>query len=279
MGNKLIDLFRRLFLHRDAQNIEEEIQSLIDEGEQQGLITEDEGEMIQSIFSFRDKVAREIMVPRIDAVCISKTARLPELIDLIVDKGHSRIPVYEDNIDNIIGILHAKDLLPFWGQDDFDWPKILRHPYFVPETKKISEILRDLRNKKSHMAVVVDEYGGTSGILTMEDIIEEIIGEIQDEYDYEEDRRLVKVDDDTLIADARVDIEDVMEFFNEEVPEGKFETIGGFIISLLGRVPEVNEVIRFNDLEILVEAADDRRVRKVRIKRVGKEEAAELYSH
>ncbi len=278
MGNKLIDLFRRLFLRRDAQNLEEEIQSLIDEGEQQGLITEDEGEMIQSIFSFRDKVAREIMVPRIDAVCISKTAKVSELIDLIVDKGHSRIPVYEDNIDNIIGILHAKDLLPFWGQDNFDWTKILRHPYFVPETKKISEILRDLRNKKSHMAVVVDEYGGTSGILTMEDIIEEIIGEIQDEYDYD-DKRLVKVDDDTIIADARVDIEDVMEFFNEEVPEGKFETIGGFIISLLGRVPEVNEVIRFNDLEMLVEAADDRRVRRVRVRRVGKGESAELYSH
>ncbi|HDM79510.1 MAG TPA: HlyC/CorC family transporter [Deltaproteobacteria bacterium] len=233
--------------------------------------------MIQSIFSFRDKVAREIMVPRIDAVCISKTAKLADLIKVIIDKGHSRIPVYEENIDNIIGILHAKDLLPYWGKDDFDWPNILRDPYFVPETKKISEILRDLRNKKSHMAVVVDEYGGTAGILTMEDIIEEIIGEIQDEYDYD-DKRLVKIDDDTIVADARVDIEDVMEFFGEEIPEGKFETIGGFIISLLGRVPSVKEVIRFNDLEILIEAADNRRISRVRIKRVRKEEPVEMYS-
>ncbi len=278
MGKKLIEFLKRLFFRRDAHNLEEEIQSLIDEGEQQGLLTEDEGEMIQSIFSFRDKVAREIMVPRIDAVCISKNARLRELIDIIVEKGHSRIPVYEKNIDNIIGILHAKDLLPYWGQDEFNWTKILRQPYFVPETKKISEILRDLRNKKSHMAVVVDEYGGTAGILTMEDIIEEIIGEIQDEYD-DDDKRLVKIDNDTIVADAKVDIEDVMEFYNEEVPQGKFETIGGFIISLLGRVPAVNEVIRFNDLEMLIEAADDRRISKVRIKRIRKEEPAEVYSH
>lgn len=277
MGKKLIDFFKRLFFRKDVHNLEEEIQSLIDEGEQQGLLTEDEGEMIQSIFSFRDKVAREIMVPRIDAVCISKTAKLADLIKVIIDKGHSRIPVYEENIDNIIGILHAKDLLPYWGKDDFDWPNILRDPYFVPETKKISEILRDLRNKKSHMAVVVDEYGGTAGILTMEDIIEEIIGEIQDEYDYD-DKRLVKIDDDTIVADARVDIEDVMEFFGEEIPEGKFETIGGFIISLLGRVPSVKEVIRFNDLEILIEAADNRRISRVRIKRVRKEEPVEMYS-
>jgi len=277
LGKKLIDFFKRLFFRKDVHNLEEEIQSLIDEGEQQGLLTEDEGEMIQSIFSFRDKVAREIMVPRIDAVCISKTAKLADLIKVIIDKGHSRIPVYEENIDNIIGILHAKDLLPYWGKDDFDWPNILRDPYFVPETKKISEILRDLRNKKSHMAVVVDEYGGTAGILTMEDIIEEIIGEIQDEYDYD-DKRLVKIDDDTIVADARVDIEDVMEFFGEEIPEGKFETIGGFIISLLGRVPSVKEVIRFNDLEILIEAADNRRISRVRIKRVRKEEPVEMYS-
>ncbi len=278
MGKKLIDFFRRLFFRKDAHNLEEEIQSLIDEGEQQGLLTEDEGEMIQSIFSFRDKVAREIMVPRIDAVCISKTARLADLIQVIIEKGHSRIPVYENNIDNIIGILHAKDLLPYWGKDDFDWPKILRQPYFVPETKKISEILRDLRNKKSHMAVVVDEYGGTAGILTMEDIIEEIIGEIQDEYDYE-DRRLVKIDDNTIVADARVDIEDVMEFFGQEIPQGKFETIGGFIISLLGRVPAVNEVVKFNDLEMVIEAADDRRISRVRIKRVPREEPVEVFSH
>ena len=278
MGKKLIHFFKRLFFRRDAHNLEEEIQSLIDEGEQQGLLTEDEGEMIQSIFSFRDKIAREIMVPRIDAVCIGKEAKLTDLLKAIIEKGHSRIPVYEGNIDNIIGILHAKDLLPYWGKDDFDWPGILRQPYFVPETKKISEILRDLRNKKSHMAVVVDEYGGTAGILTMEDIIEEIIGEIQDEYDYD-DRRLVKVDENTIVADARVDIEDVMEFFGEEVPEGKFETIGGFIISLLGRVPSVNEVIKFNNLEMLIEAADDRRISRVRVRRVSKEKPIEMYPH
>jgi len=278
LGKKLIDFFKRLFFRKNAHNLEEEIQSLIDEGEQQGLLTEDEGEMIQSIFSFRDKVAREIMVPRIDAVCINRSAKVPELLKVIIEKGHSRIPVYEHNIDNIIGILHAKDLLPFWGKEDFDWPKILRQPYFVPETKKISEILRDLRNKKSHMAVVVDEYGGTAGILTMEDIIEEIIGEIQDEYDYD-DKRMIKVDDNTLVVDARVDIEDVMEFFGEEIPEGKFETMGGFIISLLGRVPTVNEVIKFNDLEMVIEAADDRRISRVRVKRVPGEKPVEMHSH
>ena len=273
MGKRLISFIRRHLLKGDAQNLEEEIQSLIDEGEQKGLLTEDEGEMIQSILSFRDTVAREIMVPRIDAVCLSNTVAPKDVIDLIVEKGHSRIPIYEGDIDNIIGIVHAKDLLPFWGQEAFDWTTILRPPYFVPETKKISEILGDLRDKKSHMAMVIDEYGGIAGILTMGDIIEEIIGEIQDEYDLEESR-LVKIDEDTVMVDAHLDVEDLEEHFNIKIPEGKFDTVGGFIINILGRVPDVQEHLVFNDLEMTIEDADNRKIQKVRIKKLSDGEMA-----
>jgi len=173
--------FRRLAGVENIDDVEKEIQQIIDEGEQRGLISEDEGEMIQGIFSFRDTIAREIMVPRTDTVYADAGTNLSEMIQIIIGSGHSRIPIYQDNIDNIIGTLHAKDLLQFWGAGDMGIHDIMRSPYFIPETKKISEVLKDLRDNKSHMAIVIDEYGGTAGILTLEDIIEEIIGEVMDE--------------------------------------------------------------------------------------------------
>ena len=173
--------FRRLARVGESENIEKEIQQLIDEGEERGLISEDEGEMIQGIFSFRDTIAREIMVPRTDAVYVRVDAGLSEIIQIILQSGHSRIPIYQENIDNIVGTLHAKDLLNYWGQSSLDLTTIMRPPYFIPETKKISDVLKDLRINKSHMAIVLDEYGGTAGILTLEDIIEEIIGDVMDE--------------------------------------------------------------------------------------------------
>lgn len=274
--------FRRLSRVEDTDNIEKEIQQIIDEGEQQGLISEDEGEMIQGIFSFRDTIAREIMVPRTDAVCAHYDTHFPDIIQLIIQSGHSRIPIYQGNIDNIIGTLHAKDLLSYWGRDDLEIRSIVRSPYFIPETKKISEVLKDLRDNKSHMAIVIDEYGGTAGILTLEDIIEEIIGEVMDEHDSEE-KMIVEQEDGSISVNARLDAEELEDYLDLELPEGKFESVGGFIISLLGRVPAVGERLTYRNIEIVVEAANNRKIERVKIRHVdpesGETESLEGVSH
>lgn len=266
--------FRRLARVQDTGDIEKEIQQLIDEGEQQGLISEDEGEMIQGIFSFRDTIAREIMVPRIDTVHAHAETKISDIIQIIVQSGHSRIPVYQDSIDNIIGTLHAKDLLPFWGTEDTPVRDMVRSPYFIPETKKISEVLKDLRDNKSHMAIVIDEYGGTAGILTLEDIIEEIIGEIMDEYDADQ-KLVVEHEDGSITVNARLEIEKLGDFLDVEFPEGDFESVGGFVINLLGKVPGVNEKVRYENLEITIEAATSRKIDRVRIRRIDRETSKE----
>lgn len=252
-------------------DLQKEIQQLIDVGEEEGLLSEDEGEMIQSILSFRDTVAREIMVPRTDAVIVSADTPIQELLQLVSQKGHSRFPVDAGNIDDILGILHVKDLLSSWGEKHLDLKDILRTPYFIPETKKISHLLRELRDKKSHMAIVIDEYGGTAGLVTIEDIIEEIIGEIHDEYDNDE-ILMVTTDEGDLLVDARLEIEKLAEYFDLQVPEGSFESVGGFIISLLGRVPQPHETVVHAPLEMTIESADVRKIRKVRV-RVRKEDS------
>ena len=262
--------FRRLARIDDSENIEKEIQQLIDEGEQRGLISEDEGEMIQGIFSFRDTIAREIMVPRTDSVFARAETSVKEIIQLIQQSGHSRIPIYIESIDNVIGTLHAKDLLEYWGREDFAIRGIVRAPYFIPETKKISEVLQDLRDNKSHMAIVVDEYGGTAGILTLEDIIEEIIGEVMDEYDADE-KQIVEHDDGSISVNARLNVEDLEDYLGVELPEGKFESVGGFVINLLGKVPDVNERVRYNELEMTIEAANSRKIEKIHIRKVDPE--------
>jgi magnesium and cobalt transporter len=258
--------FRRLAGVENADDVEKEIQQIIDEGEQRGLISEDEGEMIQGIFSFRDTIAREIMVPRTDTVYAEAETKLSEIIQIIIESGHSRIPIYQDNIDNIIGSLHAKDLLPSWGTGDMAIRDIVRPPYFIPETKKISEVLKDLRDNKSHMAIVIDEYGGTAGILTLEDIIEEIIGEIMDEYDAEQ-KLIDEHEDGCISVNARLDVEKLEDFLQVDLPEGDFESVGGFIISLIGKVPEVNEKVIYDSLEIVIEAGSTRKIDRVLIRK------------
>jgi magnesium and cobalt transporter len=258
--------FRRLARLEAHGDVEKEIQQLIDEGEQRGLISEDEGEMIQGIFSFRDTIAREIMVPRTEVVCArAEDATLADIIKLIVQSGHSRIPIYQESVDNIIGILHAKDLLSYWCSEMENFREMLRPPYFIPETKKISEVLKDLRDKKSHMAIVIDEYGGTAGILTLEDIIEEIIGDVMDEYDAEE-KLIAENEDGSITVDARLDVEDLEDYLHVEFPEGKFESVAGFVISLLGRVPDVDERIQYQNIEMVIEAANSRKIEKIRIR-------------
>jgi magnesium and cobalt transporter len=263
-------VFHRLARLEENEDLEKEIEQLIDEGEQRGLISEDEGEMLQGIFSFRDTVAREVMIPRTDTVSARSDIPVKDIIHLIVQTGHSRIPVYQEDVDNIIGILHAKDLLNYWGSEDVNIRDIVRSPYFIPETKKISDVLKDLRDKKSHMAIVIDEYGGTSGILTLENIIEEIIGEIMDEYDSEE-KWIVEDKEGSLLVDARLDVEELEDYLDVEFPEGKFESVGGLVISLLEKVPTVNEEVVLGNIKMTVESADSRKIKKIRVTKLSSE--------
>ncbi|AEB09418.1 hemolysin family protein [Desulfobacca acetoxidans] len=263
-------LWRRWFRRRDLSHpeaIEKEIQSILEAGEERGFITRQEGEMIESIFEFKDTLAREIMVPRVDITCISQDDPIHQIIAVILKRGHSRLPVYQNNIDNIKGILLAKDLLVFWNkpESDIELTTVLRPAFFIPEAKKIIDLFRDFVEKKIQIAIVIDEYGGTSGLITIEDILEEIVGEIYDEYDTQEPR-LLPQDDQSVIVDARLDIEHLTEHFGVEVPEGEFESVGGLMIHHLGKVPQVNDTVVTQDLEFTAIAADERRVKKIRVR-------------
>ena len=263
-------LWRSCFKKRDLKHpddIEKEIQSILEAGEERGFITRQEGEMIESIFEFKDTLAREIMVPRVDIACVSQDSSIADLIGVILERGHSRLPVFKENIDHIQGILLAKDLLEFWNKPDpeIDLTKVLRPAFFIPEAKKISDLLRDFVEKKFQIAIVIDEYGGTSGLITIEDILEEIVGEIYDEYDTQEPR-LVPQEDGSVIVDARLEIENLADHFDIEVPEGEFESVGGLMIHHLGKVPQVSDTVVIQNLELTVTAADERRVKQIRVR-------------
>jgi magnesium and cobalt transporter len=247
------------------EDLEREIQSIIDVGEERGLISRQEGELIESIFEFKDTLVREVMVPRLEIVGVERHTPLDQIIGLVLEKGHSRLPVFAGDIDHIKGILLAKDLLEFWQtpEETWDLSRVLRTAYFIPESKKISDLLRDLVERKTQIAVVIDEYGGTAGLITLEDILEEIVGEIYDEYDRKEPR-LVPEDDGAVLVDARLDVEELMDHFGLPRPEGKFESVGGLLIHLLGRVPQINDQVAVENLELTVVAADERRAKQVR---------------
>jgi CBS domain containing-hemolysin-like protein len=271
--------FRQLFSRRiitQPEDLEREIQNIIDEGEERGLITRQEGELIESIFEFRDTLVREIMVPRLEMVGVERHTPLPQIIALVRECGHSRFPAFEGDIDHIKGILLAKDLLVFWQtpEDTWDLNRVLRPVYFIPESKKISDLLRDLVERKTQIAIVIDEYGGTAGLITLEDILEEIVGEIYDEYDLQEPR-LAPQEDGSVLVDARLDVEELMDHFDLPRPEGKFESVGGLLIHLLGRVPQVNDRVEIQNLELTVLTADERRTKQVQARRLPLEEGSE----
>ncbi|MEW6658670.1 MAG: hemolysin family protein [Thermodesulfobacteriota bacterium] len=247
------------------EDLEREIQSIIDVGEERGLISRREGELIESIFEFKDTLVREVMVPRLEILGVERQTPLDQIIGLILEKGHSRLPVFDGDIDHIKGILLAKDLLVFWQTPEETWDlgRVLRPAYFIPESKKISDLLRDLVERKTQIAIVIDEYGGTAGLITLEDILEEIVGEIYDEYDHMEPRLLPEADGSVLV-DARLDVEELMDHFHLPRPEGKFESVGGLLIHLLNRVPQINDQVAVKNLELTVVAADERRAKQVR---------------
>ena len=247
---------------------EEEIKRMISLGEEEGVLEEEEKEMIDSIFKFGDTKVQEVMVPRSDMVTIEANQGLDNILKLVMEAGHSRIPVFERRIDNIIGILYAKDLLNLWEQSSRARLKVkdLVHPaYFVPETKKVNELLREFQKQRIHLAMVVDEYGGTAGLVTLEDLLEEIVGEIEDEYDKGKERIEI-LEKGIALVDGKTDIGEVNERLGIKLPEEEVETVAGFVVDHLGRVPRVGEEIIYQGTKITVVEADRRRVIKVKIK-------------
>lgn len=246
---------------------EEELKMLVEAGEEEGVIEEEEKEMIHSIFDFTDTVARQVMVPRTDMDAAPVTSTLDELLDIITETGHSRIPIYEDNVDSVIGVVHAKDLLCVLRQDKhiFNIREVMRAAYFIPETKDVDELLADFKKSNVHMAIVRDEYGGTAGLVTIEDLLEEIVGEIRDEYDQEEP--LIDVEDiDHALVSARMSIDDLNEQMNIDIPESEeFETIGGFVFDLFGRQPDEGEVISWSNLDFVVNSLEGGRLNRIQV--------------
>ncbi len=268
---RFTDLFKRaLHIRTDAEFLsEEEIKTLIELGEEKGTIQSEERMMIDSIFEFGETTVKEIMVPRIDMVCIEVHASLKDLIRLIRERGHSRIPIYEGRIDNIRGIVHVKDLIPFLDKSarEVRLADLARPAYFVPESKKIDDLLREFQRQKVHMAIVVDEYGGTAGLVTLEDIIEEIVGEIQDEYD-KEAPLFQKLGENALLVDGRMPLEELNEVLPEPITvdeDEDFETLGGLIYHITERIPQKNERIRYGRYEFHVVEVVGQRIKKVKV--------------
>ena len=245
---------------------DEELRSLVDSTPEEGILEQEERKMIYSIFRLGNTLAREIMVPRIDVTTLEVHASLDQSVETLINTGHSRMPVYEENIDNILGLLYAKDLLPVWreGHQNSSLRELLRPAYFVPEAKKVDELLSEMQARRIHMAVVVDEYGGVAGLVTLEDIVEEIVGEIQDEYDQAEESPYQELEGGEFIFQGRVDLDDFNEIMGSHLPRDEADTIGGFIYNRVGRVPTSGENLHVENLILTVDMVSGRRIRKVR---------------
>lgn len=247
---------------------EEEVQDFIEASEEEGLVNEEESEMLRSIFALGTTVVREIMVPRTEMACITVDASMHELLETIINCGHSRIPVYEHTVDNIIGLIYAKDLLRHWGEPSraLQIRSIMRTPFFIPETKDLEQLLQEFKRKRVHLAIVIDEYGGTSGLVTIEDLLEEIVGDIQDEYDTEE-ALFITNSDGSITADARMPVEDLEQYFAIQIERDKFDSIGGLIFHLTGKIPATGDSIEGAGLLLVIVDADERKIKKVTISR------------
>jgi putative hemolysin len=256
----------------------EDVRTIIEVSEKEGLLEQEERDMIHSIIDFGDTLVREIMTPRVDIEALEISTPLPEVRQAVIQGGHSRIPVYEGDIDHVAGILHAKDLLEFWTDSHRQWAlrDVLRPTFFIPKYKKVSDLLQTFRRERSHLAIVVDEYGCTTGLVTFEDVLEEIVGDIQDEYDQEPPESQVG-ESGEILADAKVDTDLLREEFNIDLslPDSEFETLGGFIMTYLGDVPAVGDVIAYGSVKMTILEADDRRVKRVKIVRISPAEPEE----
>ena len=248
---------------------EEEIRMMVDVGRESGSIHAEEKEMIENIFEFNDKEASEIMTHRTNIVSLDVEADYTEVLDVAIHEKYTRIPVYEDSIDNIVGIMHIKDLLYHAAaglSQPFSLRGMIRPPYFVPESKNIDALFREMQRDRAQMAVVIDEYGGTAGIITIEDLLEEIVGNMQDEYD-EEEQEIVKKDDHTYLISGMASLDEVGEAIDIEFPDEDFDTLAGLVISLLGRIPDEQEYpeVDFRNLKFKVLAMEEKRVSRIQV--------------
>jgi len=267
--SKVTSFFKSILPVKDQSQLEKEFQSIIDDGEEKGLLDAQSGEMIQSILDFRDTVVREIMVPRTEIVAARIDAAIEEILDLITRSGHTRIPVYTESVDNIIGILNVKDLVKYWSRPvtESDITAILRKPYYIPETKNTHLLLHELKVQKHHMAIVIDEYGGTSGLVTLEDLIEEIVGDIRDEHEEQRDD-MIDLPDGYTMADGRIEIEELERRFDVAFEEGQYETLGGLILHETMKIPVTGEQFEIAGFEMVIEEADERSIKKVKLRRL-----------
>ena len=256
--------------HADEENVtEEEIRMMVDVGEEKGVIEGVQKEMINNIFEFDDITAEDIMTPRTDVAALDIEDGIAEALRIGVEEGYSRLPVYEDDIDNIIGLLYIKDLLPYVGQEipkDVSIRHLLREAFFIPGTKKCGELFSEMTEKHIQMAIVVDEYGGLAGIVTMEDLLESIVGNIQDEFDHEEEE-VTTLGDNTFDVDGSIDMEELGELLGRKLPEGDYDTLGGYIMDELGRIPGEDEqpAVTYENVTFTVLKMDDRRIDRVHI--------------
>ncbi|MBI2893157.1 MAG: HlyC/CorC family transporter [Deltaproteobacteria bacterium] len=256
----------------DSEHNAEEVKARIEQKEREGTLEKDSQELLHSVLEFTEVTAKEMMIPRTEMFALALDTPIPEVLELTSESGHSRVPVYRENIDNVVGTLYVKDLLKYMQDHassvDTSLAKIIRRPpFFCAETEKASALLRDMKTRRVHLTIVVDEFGGTSGLVTLEDVIEEIVGDIQDEHDAEESP-FERIDEERVMADARVSIYDASEYLGVEIPhEGDYESLGGFLSNLAGRVPEVGATLSWRDLQFVVKEGDEKRVARVEIVR------------
>ncbi|GAA3963958.1 hemolysin family protein [Mucilaginibacter dorajii] len=263
----------------EAHHSSEELQYLLEQGKESGALDSNEHELIQNVFDFNERVVKNIMVPRtkISGIDISSTKQ--ELLDMIIDEGYSRMPVFDDVIDKIIGIVHAKDILPLLARnEEIVLKNIIRKPYFIPETKKINDLMAELQQKRIQIAIVLDEFGGTAGMVTLEDIVEELVGEIQDEYD-EEKPIVEKVNEREFIVNALAPIYDVNEYLPHDLPEdGDFDTVSGWLGHIFGKIPDVGEQKESNGYNITVLRKSDQNIESVKLELlINEEDAVDLH--
>ena len=257
----------------DERISSEELRLIIEQGGEQGIPEAEEEQMIHAVIELGDQRIHEVLVPRIAMVTLSADATINDAIDSSVAEGHSRIPVYEGSIDEIIGIVYAKDLLPFLKANAPEPPplrSLLRPPVFVPESMTVDDLLHEFQRRKVHIAVVLDEYGGTAGLVTIEDLLEEIVGEISDEYDREEPR-VETLDDETLRVNPRLAVDELGELVGRELPDGEWDSVGGLFVGTLGRVPVEGDKVGLPGLELEVEKMRGRRIARVLVRRLGDE--------
>ncbi len=264
-SNAVLRLFNLEKAQEAAFVSEDEVKYLIREGRKHGVFEMSEEDLIHSVFRFTDTVVKEVMVPRTDIVAVEAETGLDEILRIMNERGFSRLPVYAETIDNIIGVVYLKDILPLHiAEKPFDLDSVLRKPYIVPANKNVSVLLREMREKRIHLALVGDEYGGTDGLVTMEDLIEEIVGDIRDEQE-KELREIDEIAVNRYIVDGKTDIGKVNERIGVHLPEDEFETIGGFVLGLFGRLPAEGDQVRFNHLMFTVLRLRKNRIARIRI--------------